>query len=110
MQQVWVPVDACSLPTAEQPLRVAEFGQLFAASVRGVARPSAIRLRLELDAAAEPVARDLAGRESSCCAFFTFAFVPAGQGTVWMDIEVSPERADVLDGVAAQAEAAGAGR
>lgn len=28
----WVPVEACTLPTAEQPLRLAEFADLFAAA------------------------------------------------------------------------------
>ncbi len=36
----WVPVESCTLPSAEQPLRVAEFDELFAASLRD-AQPSA---------------------------------------------------------------------
>ncbi|MFG1754168.1 hypothetical protein [Streptosporangium sandarakinum] len=43
----WTP-SACTLPTAEQPLRVAEFDALFIDAVRGVARPEPTRLRLEL--------------------------------------------------------------
>ncbi|MEV4838269.1 hypothetical protein AB0K05_27425 [Nonomuraea sp. NPDC049486] len=38
LDQAWVP-SACTLPTAEQPLRVAEFDALFADAVRAVARP-----------------------------------------------------------------------
>lgn len=102
----WAPVDACTLPTAEQPLRVAEFAELFAASLRGVERVSPTRLRLELDAAAEAAARDLAARESGCCGFFSFTFGPAGADTVGMEVGVPDDRSEVLDGLAAQATAA----
>ena len=46
----WVAVDACTLPTGEQPLRVTEFDQLFAASVRDIVYPpgSGTRARLVL--------------------------------------------------------------
>jgi thioredoxin len=102
----WAPVDACTLPTAQQPLRVAEFGELFAGSLRGVDRVSATRLRLELKASAEAAARDLAARESDCCGFFSFTFTPAGAATVGLEVEVPANRAEVLDGLAAQASAA----
>ncbi|MEU7928162.1 hypothetical protein [Micromonospora sp. NPDC049107] len=60
----------------ERPLRLAEFDRFFTTEVRGVDRLSARHLRLRLDGAArvEELARDLAARESSCCAFFTFGF------------------------------------
>ncbi|WP_245718914.1 hypothetical protein [Micromonospora rhizosphaerae] len=35
----WVP-EACTLPTAERPLRVAEFDELFATALRGQTRLS----------------------------------------------------------------------
>ncbi|MBB6551859.1 hypothetical protein [Nonomuraea rubra] len=35
----WVGPSACTLPTVEQPLRVAEFDALFAGAVQGVAPP-----------------------------------------------------------------------
>lgn len=106
----WVPADACTLPTAEQPLRVAEFYDLFAGSLRAVDRVSPTRLRLRIDAMAEDRARDLAQRENTCCSFFTFGFTPAAEGAVWMDIGVTAERAGVLDDLAAQAARAGARR
>jgi hypothetical protein len=67
----WVP-DSCTLPTAERPLRLAEFDQFFTDAVRGVDRLSTQHLRLQLDGAAqvEETARDLTARESSCCSFF----------------------------------------
>ncbi|MBE1490368.1 hypothetical protein [Plantactinospora soyae] len=43
----WAP-SACTLPTTEQPLRVAEFDALFTDAVQTVARPAPTRLRLEL--------------------------------------------------------------
>ena len=42
-ERSWAPVDACTLPTAEQPLRVAEWDGLFAESLRAVERPDATR-------------------------------------------------------------------
>jgi len=93
----WVP-DSCSLPTVEQPLRVAEFDRLFGQSVLGWDRPSATRLDLVLTADAEDDARDLAAREVGCCSFFRFEFATAGSNVV-MDIEVPSSRAEVLDAV-----------
>jgi len=38
----WVP-DACTLPTAERPLRLAELDDLFATAVRAVHRLDGVR-------------------------------------------------------------------
>jgi thioredoxin len=102
----WAPVDVCTLPTAQQPLRVAEFGDLFVASLRGLERVSPTVLRLELDAAAEGRARELASRESRCCGFFTFTFDTATNGMLGLRVQVPAARVDVLDGLAAQARSA----
>ncbi|MGX1778489.1 hypothetical protein ACWIGW_40725 [Nocardia brasiliensis] len=108
VQLRWAPMQGCTLPTAAQPVREAEFAALFAAAVRTVQRPSPNVLRLVVAAAAEQTARDLAARESGCCSFFTFEFTPRGPDTVWMDIKVPAARVAVLDGLAAQAiEASG---
>ncbi|MEV3966065.1 hypothetical protein AB0M34_35250 [Nocardia sp. NPDC050193] len=98
--QGWVP-DSCTLPTVEQPVRVAEFDRLFAESVRATRRPGPDRLELLMDPAAEPVARDLAARESSCCSFFTFDFAPTGAELV-MGIGVPAAGTEVLDAFAAR--------
>jgi hypothetical protein len=37
----WVPVDACTRPTADQPLRVAELDGLFTTALPAVERPDA---------------------------------------------------------------------
>ncbi len=96
--------DACTLPTAERPLRVAEFDDLFATGVRGQLRLSATRLRWLLDPAAEPTARDLNARETQCCSFFTFTFAPV-DGALQLDVEVPAARVDVLDALAERAAA-----
>ena len=74
----WAP-QACTLPTAERPVRVAEFDELFATGLRGQQRLARTRLRWRLDVAAEAAARDLTSRESECCSFFTFTLAPAGR-------------------------------
>jgi hypothetical protein len=102
-QRVWVP-EACTLPTVERPLRLAEFDDLFAGALRAQQRLSPTVLRWRLDAAAEPIARDLADRESSCCLFFSFTFTPDGDA-VRLDVEVPATHADVLDALADRAAA-----
>ena len=98
----WVP-DACTLPTAEQPLRLAEFDKFFRTAVRGADRLSAEHLRLRLDGAegVEETARDLAARESSCCSFFAFAVSAPQPGKVRLDIEVPDGHVAVLDALEA---------
>jgi hypothetical protein len=101
---------ACTLPTAEQPLRVAEFDALFAEAVRGVARPERTRLRLELVFSPEGAARaaELAVRENGCCSFFAFTLAIAGGGLA-LEVTVPPEQVGVLDALHARA-GAGVGR
>lgn len=94
---------ACTLPTAEQPLRLAEFTDLFATALRGLDRSAPTQLRLKLDADVHDWARDLAGRESTCCTCFTFTFTPTSDRKVWMNINVPDTHVDILDGLAGQA-------
>ncbi|SDL22667.1 hypothetical protein SAMN05216298_3150 [Glycomyces sambucus] len=103
----WVPVEACRLPVADQPMRLAAFESLFADAVTGVERVGAHLLRLALapDPAFAARTAELAVREADCCGFFTFTLT-AAQGTLALEVAVPPERAHVLDGIAAQAEAA----
>jgi thiol-disulfide isomerase/thioredoxin len=99
----WAPVDACTLPTAQQPLREAEFNELFAGSLRGIQRREPRWLRLYLNPGAEGSARDLVARESSCCSFFDFRFTDEKVQLV-LDVRVPRERVSVLDGLARQAQ------
>jgi hypothetical protein len=95
----WAP-DACTLPTAQRPLRVAAFDDLFTA-VRRSQRPQPTRLDLVLPRAVEAAGRDLARRESECCSFFTFEFESLGDDVV-MHIAVPPEHVEVLDALQAR--------
>jgi hypothetical protein len=99
----WVP-EACTLPSAERPLRLAEFDDLFTVALRAQQRLSPTRLRWRLDPAAEQAARDLASREAACCSFLSFTFAPA-DGSVHLDVEVPEAHAGVLDALARRAAA-----
>lgn len=102
----WAPDDACTLPTAEQPLREAEFDVLFATAVRDVERlaPTLLRLHLEAGSGVEARTRELTARESSCCSFFDFQLTP-GEDRLVLDVRVPEARTEVLDGLARRAEA-----
>jgi hypothetical protein len=101
--EVLVP-EACALPTAERPLRLAEFDDLFATALRDQQRLSPTRLRWRLDPAAEQAARGLTGRESECCPFFSFTFAPA-DGAVHLEVAVPEAHVDVLDALVDRAAA-----
>ncbi|MCU1663085.1 MAG: hypothetical protein JWR58_3150 [Pseudonocardia sp.] len=104
---IWVPADACTLTTAEQPLRMEEFDALFATALRGLERrePGWLHLRLTADPQVEASARELIERESECCSFFDFRLTHA-DGDLRLDVRVPEGRVDVVDGIARQAEAA----
>ncbi|NUP38979.1 MAG: hypothetical protein HOY76_18670, partial [Streptomyces sp.] len=102
----WAP-SACTLPTAEQPLRVAEFDDLFADAVQGVARPERTRLRLDLVFSPDNAARtaELTARENGCCSFFTFTLTIA-DGSLTLEVTVPAEHVDVLDALETRASTA----
>lgn len=101
----WVPADACTLPMAQRPLRVAEFDELFAVAVREVERPEPDRLRLHLaaDEQVQRTTRELVERESECCAFFSFGLSQT-EGWLQLDIRVPAGRVEVLDSLARRIE------
>jgi hypothetical protein len=98
----WIDTTACTLPTAEQPLRVAEFDDLFRTAVREVSRLAPGVLVLRLDQAAEDLARNLVSRETECCSFFGFSFTADPTGLL-LRVEVPAARSAVLDGLADRA-------
>ncbi|MEV3981209.1 hypothetical protein [Nonomuraea sp. NPDC049758] len=109
----WTP-SACTLPTAQRPLRVAEFDELFARSVRSVRRPAPDRLELDLapdgpdgpgaDASGVAArAAGLAARENACCSFFTFTLTVGGQGLT-LAATVPPRHTGVLNALQTRAE------
>lgn len=95
---------ACTLPTVERPLRVAEFDQLFADALQGIDRVTSTRLQLRLARSAEARARELTARETDCCSFFSFTFAPAGEEHVTVDVSVPDAHVPVLDALAARAQ------
>jgi hypothetical protein len=105
------PVDACTLPTAERPVRLAEIDSLFATTYRAVERRGDTHARLLLagDASLPIRVRAFADAESACCSFFTFGVSTLDSGLVAFDIDVPPSYAAVLDGLVARAQDAGRG-
>jgi hypothetical protein len=109
----WVPAGSCTLPTGAQPLRVAEFDDLFASSLRSVEHSGAAATRARLvlsgDTGLATRARQLADAETACCSFFTFTLTPLaagvpGETVVALDIEVPPSRSDVLAALVQRAD------
>ena len=113
----WVPVDACTLPTAEQPLRIAEFDALFRTflrAVEGAGSPTRARLVLAGGADLPDRVQQLADAETACCSFFTFTLtaLPGGPPVdgcapvvvVALDVEVPPTRTGVLAALVDRAE------
>ncbi|MEU5943893.1 hypothetical protein ABZ807_33200 [Micromonospora sp. NPDC047548] len=103
IDQGWVP-QACTLPTGERPLRLADFDDLFATALREQRRLAPTRLRWRLDPEAEDTARDLTARESRCCSFFTFTLTRT-DSAVEVDVRVPDAHVEVLDALAARAVA-----
>jgi hypothetical protein len=101
--QAWVP-EACTLPTVDRPLRLAEFDELFVTALRGQQRLSATTLTWNLNPVAEHLARDLTGRESTCCSFFAFTF-SSGDDVLLLNVEVPAAHVAVLDALAERAAA-----
>ena len=97
--------EACTLPDAERPLRVAEFETLFAQAV-AMERIGPRHLRLDLTGGpdVEPTVRDLTARETACCSFFTFTIAATGPGLVRLDIEVPAAHVDVVDALQRMAD------
>ncbi|MEV4619208.1 hypothetical protein AB0J74_10945 [Asanoa sp. NPDC049573] len=100
--------EACTLPTVQQPLRLAEFDDLFASAVRRVEQVGAEHVRMTLAGPAGLVetVRDLTARESECCSFFSFTVTPqpAPDGeALTLDITVPAAYTDVLAALARRA-------
>ncbi|BCB75070.1 hypothetical protein GCM10022251_35630 [Phytohabitans flavus] len=100
--------DACTLPTAERPLRLAEFDELFATAVRRVEPVTAEHVRMWLTGPAglAETVRDLTARETQCCSFFSFTITPGAAGNgeaLWLDVVVPAQYTDVLGSLAQRA-------
>lgn len=109
-EPTWVPVDACTLPTADQPLRVAGFDALFATALQGIERPAPGRTRARLilagDDGLSDRVRELVAAETACCSFFSLAVTNVDAGAALaLDVEVPVARTDVLDALLDRASA-----
>jgi hypothetical protein len=106
--------DACTLPTVERPLRLAEFDTLFATAVRGVEPVAADQVRMSLvgPVGLADTVRDLTARETECCSFFTFTITahPTADGeALTLDIGVPATHTAVLASLAERAKTVSAG-
>jgi hypothetical protein len=101
--QSWAP-QACTLPTAERPLRSAKFDDLFLDAVLGIERIEPARLRLDLRTSPQIAGRaaELATAETACCSFFTFTLTAAA-GSLVLEITVPAAHLEVLDALAGRA-------
>lgn len=78
-----VPI-ACTLDAGGQKERLEEFRLLFADAFVGRERTvDGIRFRFRADDGIEARVRDLAERESQCCAFFAFTVTAIGGEVLW---------------------------
>jgi hypothetical protein len=95
--------DACTLPAAERPLRIAEFDDLFSSAVRRVERHGTdVRMHLAGATGLRERVRDLTARETQCCSFFTFVISGTDQDLT-LDISVPPAKQEILDALAERA-------
>ena len=103
MEPDWCAPEACSLDSAQQPARVAEWDHLFAVGVRAVT-PVDGGVRLDLAPARGQAAAvaDLADREAQCCLFFRFDLAIADE-TLALTIRTDPAYGSVVDALAARA-------
>lgn len=90
----WAP-DACTLPTEDRPLRVAEFDSLVATAVRRIS-PTHAEVHLAGGDGLAATVRDLTARETECCSFWDFTVTPSNPG-VLLDVRVPDLYADVLE-------------
>lgn len=94
---------ACTLPTAERPIRLKEFDDLLATSSRQADRTSATSRTLHLAGGddLEQRTRDLSARETECCLFFTFHIASEDDGVV-LTVSVPPQHSGILDSLEAK--------
>ncbi len=101
----WAPAD-CTLPTAERPVRAAEFRDLLGNAVVSAERLDDTRLQLRLRRDREVASRAaaLATAETECCSFFVFALTVTSDSLL-LDVTVPAARAGILDALAVHAHA-----
>lgn len=105
MSESWVAVEACTLPTAERPLRLAEFDALFAERLESVepAGDSRVVLLFRDGPDAVEAIADLTARETECCSFFEFSLARVESG-LRLDVTVPPAHSEVLAALVTRAQ------
>ncbi|GAA4687825.1 hypothetical protein APR04_006014 [Promicromonospora umidemergens] len=106
----WVDVQACTLPTVERPLRLAEFYAVFADHLVDVTEQSATSAALHFIGGDDVSATlaDLTARESQCCSFFEFELTDDND-SARLAVNVPPAHADVLTALVERARLMTAG-
>lgn len=101
---------ACTLPTTEQPMRLADVDDLLTAAVTAVERPSDGRALLAIRAEPAVVAQvaEFCARETACCSFFSFTLTMDDAGCHLL-IAVPAAQQAVLDAIVARASVVAAG-
>jgi len=88
----------CTLTADNARKRLAEYGRLFAVAYAGRERTTTgMRWWLRADPGIAEWARDLAARESACCAFLTVAVTEDGDRVRW-EASAEPAAQAVVDG------------
>lgn len=108
--QDWCAPEACSLSSADQPARVAEWDVLFDGGVRAVTPvKDGVRLELAPVAGRASVVADLADREARCCEFLRFE-VAIGAEMLALTVRADPSHSSVVEALAARAAARSSAR
>ncbi len=94
---------ACTLPTVDRPLRLAEFDALFALVTSVDHEGHVARLHLSGPPTLHEQVIDLTERESQCCSFFTFA-VDGTESEVDLRITAPAPRAAIVAALVARAQ------
>jgi hypothetical protein len=98
--------EACTLPTVERPLRVAEFDEMFGAATAAERLASTtLQLTLPPGPAVAVQAAGLVAREVECCNFYTFTLTIRSD-SLRLRVEAPVEHEDVLDAMAGRVQAA----
>jgi len=98
--------EACTLPTVEQPMRIAEFDRLFdlATAIEWLG-PRQARIIIPSSPQIAAQAADLVVRETRCCSFFTFSLT-ASAGQLHLDVAVPESQVPVLEALVGRIERA----
>ena len=94
---------ACTLPTVERPLRLAEFDALFALVESIEYDGNVARMHFSGPPTLHDQIVDLTERESQCCSFFTFA-VDGTASEVDLGITAPAAHAEIVAALVARAQ------